>query len=127
MNYSIIHNIISGFGVDWDSALGELRYYLVPTINLYNSRSYFNILFYVRRICRIIFIPKAFIMSKAISISEVSAHNTVDKGLYIIIGSNVYNMTDFIDEHPGGSKILKRVGGKDASKQFWKVSVKYSR
>lgn len=61
-------------------------------------------------------------MSKSISPSEVSAHNTVDTGLYIIIDSSVFNITGFINEHPGGQKILKRVGGKDASKQFWKVS-----
>ena len=60
-------------------------------------------------------------MSKSISQSEVASHNSVEKGLYIIIDANVYDMTGFVDEHPGGSKILKRVGGKDASKQFWKV------
>ncbi|SLM35248.1 cytochrome b5 [Lasallia pustulata] len=59
-------------------------------------------------------------MSKSISPSEVSAHNSVDKGLYIIIDANVYDMTGFVEEHPGGAKILKRVAGKDASKQFWK-------
>ena len=51
----------------------------------------------------------------------------MEKGLYIIVDSNVYDMTGFIDEHPGGSKILKRVGGKDASKQFWKVGSRITR
>ena len=63
-------------------------------------------------------------MSKVIPHSEVSTHNTVETGLYIIIDSDVFSMSSFIDEHPGGSKILKRVGGKDASKQFWKVCIR---
>jgi cytochrome b involved in lipid metabolism len=60
-------------------------------------------------------------MSKQVSTKEVAAHKTVEEGLWIIIDSEVYDVTKFIDEHPGGPKILKRVAGKDASKQFWKV------
>ncbi|KAL4889075.1 cytochrome b5-like heme/steroid binding domain-containing protein [Aspergillus ambiguus] len=59
-------------------------------------------------------------MSKSFSPADVASHNSPDKGLYIIIDSNVYDVTNFVDEHPGGAKILKRVAGKDASKQFWK-------
>lgn len=60
-------------------------------------------------------------MSQSFTPTDVATHNAPDKGLYIIIDKNVYDVTNFIDEHPGGAKILKRVAGKDASKQFWKV------
>ncbi|KAJ5438365.1 cytochrome b5 [Penicillium daleae] len=59
-------------------------------------------------------------MSKTFTPAEVAAHNSADKGMYIIVDSSVYDVTKFVDEHPGGAKILKRVAGKDASKQFWK-------
>jgi len=59
-------------------------------------------------------------MSKTISPSEVSAHSSPEKGMYIIVDDGVYDVTGFVDEHPGGAKILKRVAGKDATKQFWK-------
>jgi cytochrome b involved in lipid metabolism len=60
-------------------------------------------------------------MSESLTTKQVAEHATVEKGLYIIIDNDVYKMDSFVEEHPGGSKILKRVGGKDASKQFWKV------
>jgi cytochrome b involved in lipid metabolism len=60
-------------------------------------------------------------MSQTFTPKQVAEHNTVDKGLYISIDGAVYDVSKFVDEHPGGAKILKRVGGKDASKQFWKV------
>ncbi|KAG8533094.1 uncharacterized protein KY384_001877 [Bacidia gigantensis] len=58
-------------------------------------------------------------MSKTFSKDEVSSHKS-PKDLYIIVDDDVYDMTEFQAEHPGGQKILQRVGGKDASKQFWK-------
>lgn len=61
-------------------------------------------------------------MSKTISPSELSAHNKPED-LWVKVDENVYDLTGFIDEHPGGAKILKRVAGKDATKQFWKVRV----
>ena len=38
----------------------------------------------------------------------------------ILIAGFIHDVSEFLEEHPGGAKILKRMGGKDASKQFWK-------
>jgi cytochrome b involved in lipid metabolism len=64
-------------------------------------------------------------MSQTFSPADVASHNTAENGLYIIVDNNVLDVTNFIDEHPGGAKILKRVAGKDASKQFWKVRLRH--
>ncbi|KAA8914272.1 cytochrome b5-like heme/steroid binding domain-containing protein [Sphaerosporella brunnea] len=60
-------------------------------------------------------------MSKVFTPAEVAKHKSAeDGGIYVIIDGGVYDVTGFVDEHPGGAKILKRVAGKDASKQFAK-------
>ncbi|GAB0136180.1 hypothetical protein EsDP_00004492 [Epichloe bromicola] len=58
-------------------------------------------------------------MSKTFTTSDVASHNKGDD-MYIIVDGDVYDITKFQDEHPGGKKILARVAGKDASKIFWK-------
>lgn len=61
-------------------------------------------------------------MSKTFTVADVAKHDQkASDGMYIIVDGTVYDVTNFVDEHPGGAKILKRVAGKDASKQFWKV------
>ncbi|EPE05169.1 acyl- dehydrogenase [Ophiostoma piceae UAMH 11346] len=58
-------------------------------------------------------------MSKTFTQAEVASHNKPDS-LFITIDGDVFDLTKFQDDHPGGKKILARVAGKDASKQFWK-------
>ena len=87
-------------------------------------------------------------MSKTFTSADVASHNKATD-LYIVVDGDVYDVTKFQDDHPGmsdsmiqspaqrrfhpctwnyqltgsptgGKKILQRVAGKDASKQFWK-------
>ena len=54
---------------------------------------------------------------KIISMEEVKKHNT-KKSLWIVINGNVYDVTKFLEEHPGGTKPLLVFAGKDATESF---------
>ncbi|KAK2059522.1 hypothetical protein LY76DRAFT_512016 [Colletotrichum caudatum] len=50
--------------------------------------------------------------------SEVKWHTTRETGIYIIIRGMVYNFTELIDQHPGGSSIIAQVAGTDATSDW---------
>ncbi|KAH7035967.1 FMN-dependent dehydrogenase-domain-containing protein [Microdochium trichocladiopsis] len=51
------------------------------------------------------------------SVSEVRRHAS-RKSCWIIIDNTVYDVTDFVDLHPGGARILLNYGGRDATHAF---------
>jgi len=55
--------------------------------------------------------------NKTFSYSDVSEHNS-KKDLYLTIHEKVYNVTSFVDEHPGGEEVLLDVAGQDATEAF---------
>jgi len=48
---------------------------------------------------------------------EVVAHNK-KKDLWVVINGSVYDITPFVDEHPGGEEVLLDVAGQDATEAF---------
>ncbi|OJJ34566.1 hypothetical protein ASPWEDRAFT_113069 [Aspergillus wentii DTO 134E9] len=50
---------------------------------------------------------------------DVSKHNSLDD-LWVIIDGEIYNLTEFRAEHPGGARMLQTMAGKNASKKFHK-------
>ncbi|CUM66342.1 uncharacterized protein PRCAT00004005001 [Priceomyces carsonii] len=52
-----------------------------------------------------------------VDIEEVQKHNT-KKDCWVIIHGRAYDVSHFIDEHPGGSKVILKYAGKDATKEF---------
>lgn len=52
--------------------------------------------------------------------AEVQKNSTEDS-LWLIIDSKVYDVTDFLDAHPGGESVLKQVAGQDATEAFYNL------
>ncbi|KYM80361.1 Cytochrome b5 [Atta colombica] len=50
--------------------------------------------------------------------AEVEKHTETSKDTWIIIHNNVYNVTSFLNEHPGGEEVLLEQNGQDATEAF---------
>ncbi|EDR12691.1 uncharacterized protein LACBIDRAFT_183113 [Laccaria bicolor S238N-H82] len=55
--------------------------------------------------------------TRIITLDELRENKTRDS-LYILIHGKVYNVTKFMDEHPGGDEVLLAEGGQDATEAF---------
>ncbi|OCF40439.1 L-mandelate dehydrogenase [Kwoniella heveanensis CBS 569] len=54
---------------------------------------------------------------KLVSYEEVQKHASRDD-CWVIIDGKIYDVTDFLDQHPGGAEIILANAGKDATKIF---------
>ncbi|XP_072393355.1 cytochrome b5-like [Diabrotica undecimpunctata] len=54
---------------------------------------------------------------RVITLEEVSRHDT-DKDCWVVIYDRVYDITEFLDKHPGGSELLLEYAGREASGAF---------
>jgi cytochrome b involved in lipid metabolism len=52
-----------------------------------------------------------------LTLAVVATHNTADD-CWMVINNNVYNVTDYIPNHPGGEQTIVPYCGKDATTVF---------
>ncbi|XP_055911490.1 cytochrome b5 [Eupeodes corollae] len=58
-------------------------------------------------------------LEQTYTLAQVAANNGSEGSrVWIIIKGVVYDVTDFIDKHPGGGELITEYAGKDATKAF---------
>ncbi|KAF4123360.1 Conserved region in glutamate synthase [Geosmithia morbida] len=56
-------------------------------------------------------------MAKTYDAADVAKHNTSDS-CWVVLYGNVYDVTDFLPEHPGGERAILSLAGKDATEEY---------
>lgn len=56
-------------------------------------------------------------MAKIITRAELAEHKSA-RSIWMAIHDKVYDVSKFLEEHPGGEEVLLEQGGQDATEQF---------
>ncbi|KAF3346269.1 Diacylglycerol O-acyltransferase 2A [Verticillium dahliae VDG2] len=56
-------------------------------------------------------------MATIFEADEVAKHNTPES-CWVVLYGDVYDVTDFLSSHPGGTKIILKLAGKDATEEY---------
>jgi L-lactate dehydrogenase (cytochrome) len=51
------------------------------------------------------------------SVADVAAHNS-RSSCWVIVAGWAYDVTDFLDEHPGGARSILRFASRDATAEY---------
>ncbi|PHJ25191.1 cytochrome b5 family heme steroid binding domain-containing protein [Cystoisospora suis] len=63
--------------------------------------------------------------SQIYTMNEINKHNT-EKDYWCVIGGVVYDLTEFLEDHPGGVEVLMDYAGQDATDAFEDIGHSYS-
>lgn len=56
---------------------------------------------------------------KQYTLSEVAMRNGIDsKQIWIVVKDNVYDVTNYVESHPGGPELVTEYAGMDCTKEY---------
>jgi len=58
---------------------------------------------------------------RRITVEELRRHNSRETGNWVVLYGQVYDLTEYIEEHPGGVEAITDVGGMDGTEKFQAV------
>lgn len=57
-------------------------------------------------------------LANIITSEEVARHRDIKSGVWISVHGKVYDITKFLEEHPGGEEVLLEQAGQDSTESF---------